>query len=93
MEEENPYRKVRAIMQAKIILKDTDLNQIYANVIYNAKKYDIHTITHTGIGAPFMGIFEIDVMFLGRAMLIWNLAFKAGSSKHGKARRASVAWN
>lgn len=60
------------------------------SVMYNSMAC---TITHTGIGAPSMGIFEIDVMFLGRAMLIWNLAFKAGSSKHGKARRASVAWN
>jgi len=49
--------------------------------------------THTGVGSPFLRIFEMDVMFLGRAMLIWNLAFKAGSSKHGNARRASVAWN
>lgn len=49
--------------------------------------------THTGIGSPFLGMFEMDVMFLGRAMLIWNRAFKAGSSKHGKARLASVAWN
>jgi hypothetical protein len=36
---------------------------------------------------------DIEVMFLGRAMLILNLALRAGSSKHGNALRASVGWN
>jgi hypothetical protein len=36
---------------------------------------------------------DTEVMLLGRAMLILNLAFRAGSSKHGNALRASVGWN
>jgi hypothetical protein len=32
----------------------------------------------------------IDVIFLGLLILIWKTAFSAGSSKHGKALRASV---
>lgn len=50
-------------------------------------------VTYTGIGSPILGMFEMDDMFFGRAMLILNVAFRAGSSKHGKARRASVGWN
>jgi hypothetical protein len=36
---------------------------------------------------------DTEVMLLGRPMLILNFAFKAGSSKHGNALRASVGWN
>lgn len=50
-------------------------------------------ITHTGLDSRSFGMFEMAVMLLGRAMLIWNLALSAGSSKQGKARRASVGWN
>jgi hypothetical protein len=38
-------------------------------------------------------MFDIEVILEGRAMLILNLAFRAGSSKHGNALRASVGWN
>lgn len=41
----------------------------------------------------FRGMFEIASMFDGLPMLIVNLAFRAGSSKQGNARRASVDWN
>jgi len=49
--------------------------------------------THTGSDLPCWGMFDIEVMFEGWAMLILNLAFRAGSSKHGNALRASVGWN
>jgi hypothetical protein len=49
--------------------------------------------THTGSDSPCWGMFDIEVMFEGWAMLILNLAFRAGSSKHGNALRASVGWN
>jgi hypothetical protein len=49
--------------------------------------------THTGSVSPRWGMFDIEVIFEGRAMLILNLAFRAGSSKHGNALRASVGWN
>jgi hypothetical protein len=38
-------------------------------------------------------ILLIDFMLLGLLMLIWNVAFRPGSSKHGKALRASVGSN
>jgi hypothetical protein len=38
-------------------------------------------------------MFEMEDISLSRPRLTSNLAFKAGSSMHGKARRASVGWN
>lgn len=49
--------------------------------------------TYTGRDCPICGIFDMDVIFFGRAKISLNLAFSAGSSKHGRARRASVGWN
>lgn len=50
--------------------------------------------TYTGFTPVFsFRMFESVVMFVGRPRNNLNLAFKAGSSKHGKARRASVGWN
>lgn len=40
-----------------------------------------------------IGIFEIDDIFSSLAKKTSNVAFISGSSKQGKARRASVAWN
>lgn len=54
--------------------------------------FNIKKKTHCA-SLPTIFIFETDVMLLGRAILIVNLAFRAGSSQHGNARRASVAWN
>lgn len=51
------------------------------------------SVAYTGMGSPIWGMFEMEVMFLGLAMLILKVAFSAGSSKHGNARRASVGWN
>lgn len=45
--------------------------------------------TYTG-DWPICGIFDSVVIDLGRAKVNLNLAFSAGSSKHGRARRASV---
>jgi len=41
----------------------------------------------------FKAALLIDFIPSGLVMLIWNLAFSAGSSKHGKALRASVGSN
>jgi hypothetical protein len=38
-------------------------------------------------------MFEMVDMFEGLAILMVNFAFRAGSSKQGKALRASVDWN
>lgn len=40
-----------------------------------------------------MGMLEMVVMLSCRPRYTSKVAFSAGSSKHGKARRASVAWN
>lgn len=40
-----------------------------------------------------MGMLESVVMLVWRAKNTSNVALRAGSSRHGKARRASVAWN
>ena len=40
-----------------------------------------------------MGMLEMVVMFIWRPRYTSKVALRAGSSKHGKARRASVAWN
>lgn len=40
-----------------------------------------------------LGIFDMVDRCFGRAIFNANFAFRAGSSKHGKALRASVAWN
>lgn len=40
-----------------------------------------------------IGMLEMVVMFSCRPKYTSNVALSAGSSKHGKARRASVAWN
>lgn len=49
--------------------------------------------TYWACGDPTLFMLEIEVILRGRAILIVNRAFNAGSSQHGKARRASVAWN
>ena len=50
-------------------------------------------ITYAGSEGRSFGMLDIEVILFGRAMLILNLAFSAGSSKHGNALRASVGWN
>lgn len=45
---------------------------------------------YTSMGWPTFGMFDKDVIFSVRAIHILNLALYAGSSKQGKARRASV---
>ena len=40
-----------------------------------------------------MGMLEMVVMFIWRPRYTSKVALRAGSSKQGKARRASVAWN
>lgn len=46
--------------------------------------------TYTGSDSANFGIFDRVVIFFGRARVKLNFAFNAGSSKHGKARLASV---
>ena len=70
-----------------------DANQRIACLAKSSPTRTSSLVTYTGIGSPIRRMFEMDVMFFGRAMLILNVAFSAGSSKHGKARRASVGWN
>ncbi len=42
---------------------------------------------------PIPGMLLIAVMCFGMVSANWNVAFSAGSSQHGSARRASVASN
>jgi hypothetical protein len=54
----------------------------------------LNQITYTDSGCPiFLGIFDMTDNSFGLAKLILNLALSAGSSKQGKAWRASVGWN
>ena len=50
-------------------------------------------MTHIGTPSSTVGMFDIEDMSFVRPKWILNLAFKAGSSKHGKALLASVGWN
>lgn len=57
-----------------------------------------HTVPVNVINAnmgivSMMGMLEMVVMFFWRPRYTSKVALSAGSSKHGKARRASVAWN
>lgn len=54
---------------------------------------ELRGLTYTGFGFPICGIFDKVVILIGRANVNLNVAFNAGSSKHGRARRASVGWN
>ena len=51
------------------------------------------TISYTYMTTPFceIGMFEIEDISLGLPSLIAKLAFKSGSSKHGKTRLAPMA--
>lgn len=49
--------------------------------------------TYYGIDMADFGILDRVDIWAGRAIDMINFAFIAGSSKHGKARLASVGWN
>ena len=53
---------------AKFRTKFVKIQNLY--LVFPLKIYLFFKCTYTGSGSPFRGIFEMDVMFLGRAMLI-----------------------
>jgi hypothetical protein len=71
------------------------LLKIYFTNKFNFELFKFNNqITYTDSGCPiFLGIFDMADNSFGLAKLILNLALSAGSSKQGKAWRASVGWN
>ena len=70
-------------------------NNCYLYILYRYTGHAFLRFSITHMGAPFslMGMLEMDDHSGMRPRLILNLALRAGSSKQGKARRASVDWN
>jgi len=50
----------------------------------------LSTLNTYGSVVQFKAALLIEVLFVGLLILIWKTAFSPGSSKHGKALRASV---